>query len=115
MPHFIKHPMSQVVGLKSNFTNISLTCEADGASSYRWERQYDSIPSSAISVNTNTLTLINLRLEDAGQYRCVATNNSGTTESDYAVLILRGMLARYNYSVASRLDEHFTLFLYVNE
>ena len=83
--------MSQVVGLKSNFTNISLTCEADGASSYRWERQYDSIPSNAIGVNTNTLTLVNLRLEDAGQYRCVATNNSGTTESDYAVLILRGM------------------------
>ena len=91
LPHFTKHPMSQVVGLKSNFTNISLTCEADGASSYRWERQYDSIPSNAIGVNTNTLTLVNLRLEDAGQYRCVATNNSGTTESDYAVLILRGM------------------------
>ena len=87
--------MSQVVGLKSNFTNISLTCEAAETSSYRWERQYDSIPSSAIGVNTNTLTLINLRLEDAGQYRCVATNNSGTTESDYAVLILRGKYIMY--------------------
>ena len=91
LPHFIEHPLSQVVGLKSNFTNISLTCEAEETSTYRWERQYDSIPSSAVGVNTNTLTLINLRLEDAGQYRCVATNNSGTTESDYAVLILRGM------------------------
>ena len=85
--------MSQVVSLKSNFTNISLTCEADGASYYKWERQYDSIPSGAVGVNTNTLTLINLQLEDAGQYRCVATNSSGTTSSDYAVLILRGMLA----------------------
>ena len=82
--------MSQVVGLKSNFTNISLTCEAEGASTYRWERQYDSIPSNAIGVNTNTLTLINLQLKDAGQYRCVATNSSGSTDSDYAVLILRG-------------------------
>ena len=90
-PHFTKHPMSQVVGLKSNFTNISLTCEAEGASTYRWERQYDSIPSSAIGVNTNTLMLINLQLKDAGQYRCVATNSSGSTESDYAVLFLRGM------------------------
>ena len=90
LPYFTRNPMSQVVGLKSNFTNISLTYEAEETSIYRWERQYDSIPSSAISVNTNTLTLINLRLEDAGQYRCVATNNSGTTESDYAVLILRG-------------------------
>ena len=82
--------MSQVVGLNSNFTNISLTCEAEGASTYRWERQYVSISSNSIGVNTNTLTLINVQLKDAGQYRCVATNSSGTTKSDYAVLILRG-------------------------
>ena len=89
-PYFTKHPMSQVVSLKSNFTNISLTCEAEGASTYRWERQYDSIPSGAMGVHTDTLTLTNLRLQDAGQYRCVATNSSGSTESDYAVLFLRG-------------------------
>ena len=83
--------MSQVISLKSNFTNISLTCEAEGASTYRWERQYDSIPSGAIGVNTDTLILTNLQLQDAGQYRCVATNSSGSTESDYAVLFLRGM------------------------
>lgn len=83
--------MSQVINLKSNFTSISLTCEADGALTYTWERQYDSIPSSAVGVDTNTLTLVNLRLKDAGQYRCVATNSSGSTESDYAVLFLRGV------------------------
>ena len=82
--------MSKVVSLKSNFTNISLTCEAEEASAYRWERQYDGIPSGAIGVNTNTLILINLQLKDAGQYRCVAINGSGSTESDYAVLFLRG-------------------------
>ena len=90
MPHFIKHPMSQVVCLRSNFTNITLTCKADGASSYYWERKHDDIPSSAIGVKTSSLTLIDLQLEDAGQYRCVATNNSGSTKSDYAVLILKG-------------------------
>ena len=90
LPRFIKHPMSRVVDLKSNFINITLTCKADGASSYYWERQYDDIPSSAIGVNTSSLTLINLQLRDAGQYRCVATNNSGNTKSDYAVLIVRG-------------------------
>ena len=86
--------MGQIVSLKSNFTNISLTCEAKGASTYRWERQYDSIPSGAIGVNTNALTLINLQLKDAGQYRCVAINASGSTESNYAVLFLRGMYSR---------------------
>jgi len=87
--------MSQVVSLKSNFINISLTCEAEGASTYRWERQYDSIPSGAIGVNTNTLTLINLQLKDAGQYRCVAINASGSTESNYAVIFLRSMYSRF--------------------
>ena len=82
--------MSQVIDLRSNFTNITLTCKADGASSYYWERKRDDIPSSAIGVNSSSLTLINLQLKDAGQYRCVATNNIGSTESDYTVLILKG-------------------------
>ena len=68
-----------------------MTCKADGASSYRWEKQNDFIPSSAIGVNTNTLTLINLRLRDAGRYRCIATNDSGSTGSDYATLTVKGM------------------------
>ena len=54
------HPMDTVIQLYSNFTNHTLTCEADGASSYNWERQNDVIPSDSTGVNTNTLTLINL-------------------------------------------------------
>ena len=76
--------------MHSNFTNVSLTCKADGASSYSWERQRNDIPSNAIGVNTNTLTLINLQLKDAGEYRCIATNNSGSTQSDYATLTIKG-------------------------
>ena len=79
-----------MVGLESNFTTASLTCEADGASSYSWEKQDDFIPSSAIGVNTNNLTLINLKLRDAGRYRCVATNESGSAGSDYATLTVKG-------------------------
>ena len=76
--------------MESNFTNTSLTCKADGVSTYSWEKQDDFIPSSAIGVNTNTLTLINLQLRDAGRYRCIATNDSGSTESDYATLTVKG-------------------------
>ena len=83
-----------MVGLDSNFTNVSLTCKADGAS-YSWEKQDDFIPSSAIGVNTDTLTLINLRLRDAGRYRCIATNDSGSTESEYATLIVKGINKQY--------------------
>ena len=70
--------------------NVTLTCEADGATSYNWERQSGSIPSGAIGVNTNTLTIINLQPEDAGYYRCVATNASGSSRSEYATFIVTG-------------------------
>ena len=75
--------------------NATLTCEADGATSYNWKRQSGSIPSGAIGVNTNTLTIINLQPEDAGNYRCVATNGSGSSYSDYATAIVKGEIVNF--------------------
>ena len=85
--------MDKTVTLFSNYTNVSLTCEANGASSYNWERQNDVIPSDSTGVNTNTLTLINLQPEDAGNYRCVATGTSESSESNYSTvtIIVSGM------------------------
>ena len=89
-PVITVHPMDAVIQLYSNFANHTLTCEADGASSYSWEKQNDVIPSDSTGVNTNTLTFINLQPEDAGNYRCVATNASGSSESYYAHLTING-------------------------
>ncbi|XP_065903803.1 basement membrane-specific heparan sulfate proteoglycan core protein-like [Dysidea avara] len=88
-PNITTHPSSHVTRLSTNNHNLSLTCEADGATSYNWERQRGSIPSGAIGVNTNTLTIINLRPKDAGNYRCVATNDFGPNYSNYAAISVR--------------------------
>ena len=89
-PVFTMDPIDAVIQLYSNFTNHTLTCEADGASSYNWERQNDVIPSDSTGVNTNTLTLINIQPEDAGNYQCLATNASGSSQSNYAHLTING-------------------------
>ena len=83
--------MNDIIELYTNNFNYTLTCETETMSSFKWERQNDDIPSDSIGVNTNTLTLINLQPEDAGNYRCVATNASGNSSSYYATLTINGI------------------------
>ena len=82
--------MNITINLVNDTTNVSLICKAEGASLFGWQKQDGIIPSDSTGVNTNTLTLINLQSEDAGNYRCVATNASGSSESNYAHLTING-------------------------
>jgi len=59
--------------------DVALTCEADRAKLYEWQRLDDDIPPSATGVNTTTLTLVDLQSQDAGNYRCMATNESNNS------------------------------------
>ena len=89
-PRIITHPNSQVVTISRDTDHLSLTCEAIGATSYYWERQDGSIPSGATGINTNTLTIVNLTPEDAGNYRCVVSNNHGVEHSTFATINVTG-------------------------
>ena len=89
-PLVVIDPMNTMVNLVNDITNVSLSCEAEGAVSYNWERQGDNISSGAIGVNTSTLTITNLTPEDADNYRCVASNDSGKSYSSFANLIVIG-------------------------
>jgi len=78
--------MDKVVFL-SDSKDIVFTCQANEGetTSYRWERLNDTMPFDAEGINTNTLTL-KLQLDYAGKYYCVATNDIGSSESNYATL-----------------------------
>jgi len=82
--------MDTTITLVNDMTSVSLSCEADGATSYYWERQSKSISSSATGISTNSITFVNLQLQDADNYRCVANNASGRNASNYAHLNISG-------------------------
>ena len=75
-PVITVHPMDVAIQLHSNLSFYSVVL-------YNWERQNDVISSDSTGVNINNFTLINLQPEDAGNYRCVATNASGSSVSNY--------------------------------
>ena len=65
---------------------------------YHWEKENDVIPINAIGMNTSILTLINLQSEDIGNYRCVATNGSGSSKSSYVAVAINGKATSFYLS-----------------
>ena len=78
-------------------SSITLTCQADRAIFYVWEKLSGSIPTNAIGVNTDNITLINVQQEDSGNYRCVAANTCESSYSEYATVnITSGKIVKFN-------------------
>ena len=108
-------PSNQTVESSTNNRNISLTCMANNTLSYIWDRQNDGIPPGAIGKYSNILILINVQPKDSGNYRCVATNNYGTTLSDYATIIIKGIVSMYYVYVVSGARIFLCTYLQLNE
>jgi len=59
-----------------------------GSLSYQWQRNgVDIPPTSGVSgINTSTLTITSVQESNEGMYRCVVTNDAGSTNSSPAQL-----------------------------
>ena len=58
---------------------------------YEWEKRNDNLPSRAQGVHSSTLTIINLKPKDSGEYRCVVSNSTGRIASEYLPVNIKGM------------------------
>ena len=82
--------MSKTVRITNDSVRIDFMCMADGALSYFWCKENDSISSTAEGINTNNLMLLNILPSDSGRYQCVAVNENGRSYSNYAMLTVEG-------------------------
>ena len=88
-PTIATHPSSQLV---NNSISVTLDCEGIGSGSiaYQWEtsningRQWMNI--------SNSKTLVVGTLEQSQQYRCVVTNEAGSTSSSVATVTVLSKL-----------------------
>ena len=83
-----------LVNLSINTFNLSMKCMPDDERlQYTWEKQDDVLP-RAQGINSSHLTLINLTVEDAGKYRCILHNCTGSITSEYVMLTIKGDVLR---------------------
>ena len=77
-------------------TNATLTCNASGADNlkYQWMRVgKKTIPSRARGVNSSTLFISNITIEDNGKYYCIASSGGiNVTSRRGTVFVLSKLL-----------------------
>ena len=84
-------PTNQLV----NTTSVTLDCEGTGGGplTYHWETSNINGGQWMIISDSNSKTLVVSNLEQSRQYRCVASNEIGSTTSDVATVTI---LSKYN-------------------
>ena len=90
-PTITTHPTSQLV--TSNM-NITLDCEGTGRGSitYQWETSSINGGQWMNISNSNNRTLVVGTLEQSQQYRCVVSNEAGSTRSNVATVTVLSKL-----------------------
>jgi len=84
---------SQLIKLEVNNFMLKMRCLPYNSNfSYRWERKNKQLPSNAVHISSEQLTIINLKPEDLGEYRCIMSNSTGQIASDYSRVIVKGSI-----------------------
>ena len=80
-----------VVTLTVNNYNLIIKCLPNNNNfNYKWIKKNDVLPSRARGVNSPQLTIVNLKPEDSGDYRCVMSNSTGSISSKFSTVNIRG-------------------------
>ena len=75
--------------------NVTLTCNATGTDNlmYQWMRMDNrNISLQATGVNTRTLTISNVTVNDSGKYKCIVSSDGAIVISDCGALSVLGKL-----------------------
>ena len=85
-------PASQPIQLTVNDKKLLMNClPYDVNFNYKWERKNIKLPSTVQGVNSQQLTIFNLKPKDSGEYRCIMSNSTGMIASDYASVSIKGL------------------------
>ena len=83
---------SQPIQLTVNDRKLLMKClPYDVNFNYKWERKNARLHSTALGVNSEQLTITNLKPKDSGEYRCIMSNSTGMIASDYALVTIKGL------------------------
>ena len=90
-PTITTHPTSQLV---TSNKNVTLDCEGTGRGSitYQWETSNINGGQWMNISNSNNKTLVVGTLEQSQQYRCVVSNEAGSTRSTVATVTVLSKL-----------------------
>ena len=95
-PTITTHPTSQLMAVNMN---ITLNCKGNGEGEieYQWETRDINGERWVIISDSNFKMLIVSNFEQSQQYRCVVSNEAGSTRSDVATITALGKLSASNH------------------
>ena len=62
---------------------------------YEWMKKDDVLPSRAKGVKTSQMTIVNLKVKDSGDYKCVMSNSTGALSSNFTTVKVRSETNSY--------------------